>query len=42
MLIRWLGIDRYANSTLNGENDFNASALAPDFEKIVKSIKFLE
>jgi hypothetical protein len=33
--------ERYSNSTLNGENDFNASALAPDFEKVARSIKFL-
>lgn len=32
--------ERYSNATLNGENDFNASDLYPDFEQIVKSIKF--
>jgi Tfp pilus assembly protein PilV len=33
--------ERYSNSTLNGSSDFNASNLAPDFTKIVNSVKFL-
>jgi hypothetical protein len=33
--------ERYSNSTLNGENDFDASAVLPDFEKVVRSVRFL-
>lgn len=33
--------ESYSNSTIQGENDFNASALLPDFEKIVRSVTFL-
>lgn len=32
--------ERYSNSTINGESDFDASDLVADFELIAKSIKF--
>jgi hypothetical protein len=34
--------EKYSNSTLNGNNDFDATKLSPDYEMIVKSIKFLD
>lgn len=33
--------ERYSNSTINGENDFNASVLLPDFEQVARSVRFL-
>lgn len=34
--------ERYSNVTTNGEYDFDATNLSPDFEKVVNSIKFLD
>lgn len=33
--------ERYSNSTLRGENDFDASRHVPDFQNIVRSVRFL-
>lgn len=34
--------ERYSNSTINGESDFNASAVLSDFEKVVRSVGLID
>jgi hypothetical protein len=34
--------ERYRNSTTGGKNDFDASSLMPDFQKVAHSVKFLD